>query len=135
MFWIFLALAGCLLLFFGAKWFYASQPAHIMKTMRIAATLIVTVLAFLATLRFQPGVLLFGLLAPIWMARHPSEKQTSGQMGKADAAALLGVAIDANDDMIEEAFRRLMMKNHPDQGGSADIAQKLNEARRILRQG
>ena len=50
-------------------------------------------------------------------------------MGKSEAAKLLGVATDADSDAILEAHRRLIAKVHPDAGGNAELASRINQAR------
>ncbi len=50
-------------------------------------------------------------------------------MTQADAAHLLGVDAMAPRGEIESAYRRLMQRVHPDAGGSAALAQLLNQAR------
>jgi DnaJ homolog subfamily C member 19 len=50
-------------------------------------------------------------------------------MGRRDAAKLLGVSADADPVAIAEAHRRLIAKVHPDAGGSAELAARINEAR------
>jgi DnaJ homolog subfamily C member 19 len=50
-------------------------------------------------------------------------------MGKREAAKLLGVATDADSDAILEAHRRLIAKVHPDAGGNAELASRINLAR------
>jgi DnaJ family protein C protein 19 len=54
-------------------------------------------------------------------------------MDRAQACAVLGLD-DANLDKaaVIAAHRRLMQHIHPDKGGSALLAQQLNEAKRIL---
>lgn len=56
----------------------------------------------------------------------------AGRMDRAEAARLLGVPVDADADAIKAAHRRLLMKVHPDHGGSDYLAAKLNEAKDTL---
>ena len=53
-------------------------------------------------------------------------------MGKGEAAKLLGVETDADDEAIIEAHRRLIAKVHPDAGGNAELAAQINRARDTL---
>jgi DnaJ homolog subfamily C member 19 len=53
-------------------------------------------------------------------------------MGKAEAAKLLGIASDADTETILDAHRRLITKVHPDAGGNAELASRINQARDIL---
>jgi hypothetical protein len=53
-------------------------------------------------------------------------------LGRAEAAALLGVSPDADAATIHAAYRRLMARNHPDAGGSAGLAAQINAARDLL---
>lgn len=55
-----------------------------------------------------------------------------GSMPVHEALEILGLPDDASDDDVREAYRRLMKKYHPDQGGSAWYAAKLNEAKDVL---
>jgi hypothetical protein len=56
-------------------------------------------------------------------------------MSRAEALAMLGLADGADADAIKDAHRRLMMKLHPDHGGTAYLAARLNRAREILLAG
>jgi curved DNA-binding protein CbpA len=53
-------------------------------------------------------------------------------MRLADAAAMLGVAESADVQTIEAAYRRLMFRVHPDQGGAPGLAAQLNAARAAM---
>lgn len=53
-------------------------------------------------------------------------------MSAAEARQILGVAASAGEEEIREAYRRLIQKNHPDQGGSAYLASQINQAKDVL---
>jgi hypothetical protein len=74
------------------------------------------------------------LTAALWLAtssRAPKPAGGSG-MNRIEAASMLGVAATAGQDEIEAAYRRLMFRVHPDQGGAAGLAAQLNAARATL---
>lgn len=56
----------------------------------------------------------------------------SGPMTVAEAREILGLGNDASADEVRAAHRRLMKAAHPDHGGSAWYAARLNEARDLL---
>ncbi|CAN5386532.1 hypothetical protein BH09PSE4_BH09PSE4_05360 [soil metagenome] len=49
-----------------------------------------------------------------------------------EARAILGVAPDDDADAIRAAHRRLVSAVHPDRGGSAELARRINAARDVL---
>ena len=68
---------------------------------------------------------------PDWRA-EPAAEPRSGAMTRAEALEILGLAEGADEDSIRAAHRRLMRSAHPDQGGSAWLAARINAARDFL---
>lgn len=66
---------------------------------------------------------------PDWRTAPP---EADGPMTRADALAILGLEEGATAAEIRAAHRRLMRSAHPDQGGSAWLAARLNAARDLL---
>ncbi|WP_239647824.1 DnaJ domain-containing protein [Candidatus Jidaibacter acanthamoebae] len=57
------------------------------------------------------------------------------EVSKNEACEILGVNKNASEEEIKAAYKKLILKNHPDHGGSKYIAQKLNKAKDILLKG
>lgn len=55
-------------------------------------------------------------------------------MSVEEAREVLGIDAEASTKEVEEAYRKLMLKMHPDRGGSAWLAAKINRAREVLLQ-
>ena len=68
---------------------------------------------------------------PDWRS-EPAAEPRSGAMTRAEALEILGLAEGADEDAIRAAHRRLMRSAHPDQGGSAWLAARINAARDLL---
>lgn len=62
----------------------------------------------------------------------PPTGENAGPMSRAEALEVLGLDDGADEATIEEAYKTLIKKNHPDQGGTDWIAARLNEARATL---
>ena len=96
----------------------------------IAAALFLLGVRLLTTGRVLPGAaLMAGSL--LWAAYRRSRPKTLS-MPVEDARKLLGVDESATLADIREAHRRLIQKVHPDTGGSAELANRVNVARDTL---
>jgi hypothetical protein len=65
-----------------------------------------------------------------WVVRRAMTVKPS--MPREEAARFLGIASDADSATINEAHRRLIAKVHPDAGGNAELAARVNLARDTL---
>ncbi|KAM9991793.1 hypothetical protein ACTFIZ_012452 [Dictyostelium cf. discoideum] len=54
------------------------------------------------------------------------------KMTPAEAANILGIKEESTKEEIKIRHKLLMIKNHPDKGGSSYLATKINEARNVL---
>ena len=64
-------------------------------------------------------------------ARRPPRGPRT-DMAREEALAVLGLAQGATDEEIRAAHRRLIQRMHPDVGGSADLAARINRAKDVL---
>lgn len=55
-----------------------------------------------------------------------------GAMERSEALAILGLEGAPSQDEIAAAHKRMIVRAHPDQGGSDYLAAKVNEARQVL---
>jgi hypothetical protein len=70
-----------------------------------------------------------------WFARNFYDGGFEDKMTKREAALILGIRESATVEKVKEAHRRVLLLNHPDRGGSAFVAAKVNEAKDLLLKG
>jgi len=64
----------------------------------------------------------------------PSRERRDEQMSASEARSILGVSENATREEIQTAYKRLMIRVHPDNGGAPGLAVRLNAARdRLLK--
>lgn len=108
---------------------------------RVAATLFSAVLIGAGALVAFRGAWLpaAGLIgAGLWLTIASRQRVVSARseaMSEAEARSLLGVAAAATPQEINAAWKRLMGRAHPDQGGTEGLASRLNAARDRLLKG
>ena len=107
---------------------------------RVAATLIAAALLGGGALAVSRGAWITGVGlcgAALWLtlaSRIRSVSTRAEGLSEAEARSLLGVPADAPPEVVMAAWRRLIARAHPDHGGAAGLAAKLNAARdRLLR--
>ena len=68
-------------------------------------------------------------------SRRPPPAGSRAGMSRDEALAVLGLAESATSEEIRAAHRRLIQRMHPDVGGSADLAARINQAKDVLLRG
>ena len=79
----------------------------------------------------------------MWRARAMREDAAANtvpvpptrKMDADEAAAVLGVAVDAGPEEIRASHKKLISQIHPDKGGTDYLASKINEARDVMLDG
>ena len=112
---------------------------------RIAATVLGAVLmgcavlagshgAWLAAVGLGAGGLYLVFSSRLTPRTRPEKSSDGHAMTEAEARSTLGVGREAGRAEIQAAWKRLMARVHPDQGGAEGLAMRLNAARdRLLK--
>jgi hypothetical protein len=131
-------IAALALLWLLGRLFISTAPATLARAVRWLAALLVAlaivVLAY-AGREALAAALVPALLAALLRWRPsggPRIDESGARMTRAEALRILDLAEGASDDAIRDAHRRLIVRIHPDRGGSTFLAAKLNEARDVL---
>jgi DnaJ-domain-containing protein 1 len=102
---------------------------HGLTLFAAGATLILAKIPALAMLVLLSGMLAYPVLQKKeWIPGRPP----SGKMSVEEAYDVLGLRPGAAAEEIKSAHRNLMKRSHPDQGGTAYLAAKVNEAKEVL---
>ena len=73
------------------------------------------------------------IFAALWyLFLKPRAKPKAPRMPQDEARAILGIAMDADEEAIRNAHRRLVSAVHPDKGGSEELTRRINAARDTL---
>jgi len=107
---------------------------------RVAATIVAAVCIAGGVLALSKGAWLTGgglSIAGLWLTLASRQRRPAparADLSDAEARSILGVPPGADETAINAAWRRLMTRAHPDQGGTEGLAARLNAARdRLLK--
>lgn len=114
-----------------AAWAWKTGRLPAVRLADVAAV----VIALVAVRMFGQGRLvlpIFALAGAAYWLYFRTQGEPAGGMDAAEAEALLEVSPDADRAAILSAHRRLIARVHPDAGGSAELARRVNAARDTL---
>jgi len=147
----------CVLLF-GARLFVAGDAKALATSLRWVGSIAAAVLALFFLLRgqiiialvvagfalwlftegrFRPAIFdlfskFFGGSAGQGQGPRPQQRAGPDTMSVAQALEILDIPAGATVEMVKEAHHRLMLKVHPDVGGSDFLAAQINRAKQVL---
>ncbi len=79
-----------------------------------------------------PGLALGAATAALGYAGWMRSRVAVRPIDEIEARQLLGVGLNADAEEINAAHRRLIAQVHPDKGGTAELAHRVNAARDLL---
>lgn len=143
-------------LIFGAKLFASGNPKALATSLRWVGSIVGAILALFFLLRGQIIVALVIAGFALWLftegrfrpaifdlfskfsgggrgpGPQPNRRAGADTMSVRQAREILGVLAGANAETVKEAHHRLMLKVHPDVGGSDFLAAQTNRAKEVL---
>jgi len=142
-------LAVLVLLMFLAQGFVAADPKSLAKAVRLAAGVLLSLLAaglaltgriFFALIAGSIALAIFTggpmpwerLRARAAAGAGGAPPRGASTMSRAEALSVLGLTEGATPQEIRVAHRRLIQQTHPDKGGSSYLAAKINQAKDVL---
>lgn len=140
---------GAVILFFSLSKYLNSKPEQFNNIFRKVLAVALGSVAFLILIKGNISVAIVLATAAVlsWQgslwtylqskAGAPNTGQTeqilkSDKMSREEALSILELTGNPTPEEIKAAHHRLMMKIHPDQGGSGYFAAKLNQAKDLL---
>lgn len=117
---------------------YTPRLAFNRKLIPAGFAVLAAVAALAAGLRGAWLISLFLIGLSAWLGRGAAGGRPAGVavpasgMTAAEARAILGIGPEAGPADVDAAYRRLMLRAHPDHGGSSGLAAQLNAAREAL---
>jgi DnaJ-domain-containing protein 1 len=127
------------------RFFIKAEPEDIKAMIQAIITVVLCLALFIlaVTGRLPAAIAIVAAIAPFVMAHYSARQrkksstsnpsqQNSGLLSREEALNVLGLSDQASEEDIQNAYKSLMKKLHPDQKGSEWMARKLNEARDIL---
>lgn len=137
--YLFLALGVIIGLYGLYRFFLIATPKQVttMIVTVITGALALALFLLAVTGRLPLALAALSALWPIGITLYRRHKAAAppgpaAPMTREEALKILGLNGDASTQDIHDAYKRLMMKIHPDQQGSAWMATKLNAARDFL---
>lgn len=119
-----------------------TQQIKALFMMAILGVLCIALLILALTGKLPAAIAILVALFPLiggWLRAKRNHEQSQRFEAAPDeittreqALQILGLHDDANEELIQKTYKKLMQKVHPDNEGSEWIAAKLNQARDIL---
>jgi hypothetical protein len=115
----------------GWLWWSGHLGADAGRKLGVAAGAGLTIW-MLARGQVVPGLALGAATAALGYAGWMRARVAVRPMDEIEARQLLGVGLSADAEEINAAHRRLIAQVHPDRGGTAELARRVNAARDLL---
>lgn len=115
----------------GWLWWSGHLGADAGRKLGVAAGAGLTIW-MLARGQMLPGLAMGAATAALAYAGLMRARVAALPMDEIEARQLLGLGLNADAEAINAAHRRLIAQVHPDRGGTAELARRVNAARDVL---